>query len=144
MNLRKKHNSKEIRAMTHYNTVLRQLIAIFPRHDFEYLAKRHHKGQKFRSYNRWSQFLAMMIAQVSGLQSLRDIRDNLKSQEKRLYHLGMRKTSRATLARVNEQQPYELYKAIFYNLFHKCSKHPPKHRFKFKGKIYLLPLCQYT
>ena len=88
--------------MKNYTTILRQLTAIFPRHDFEYLANLHHNGQKFRSYNRWSQFLAMMIAQISGLKSLRDIRDNLQSQGKRIYHLGMRKTSRATLARVND------------------------------------------
>lgn len=124
--------------MAHHNTILRQLTAIFPRHDFEYIAKIHHKGQKFRSYNRWSQFLAMMIAQISGLKSLRDIRDNLRSQGKRIYHLGMRKTSRATLARVNEQQPYDLYKSMFYSLLNKCSKVAPKHRFKFKGKVYLL------
>ncbi len=124
--------------MAHYNTILRQLTSIFPRHDFEQLAKLHHKGQKFRSFNRWSQFLGMMIAQVSGLKSLRDIRDNLRSQEKRLYHLGMKKTSRATLARVNEQQPSELYKAMFYTLLNRCNRHAPKHRFKFKGKVYLL------
>lgn len=124
--------------MAHYNTILRQLTVFFPRHDFEQLAKTHHKGQKFRSFNRWSQFLAMMIAQTSGLKSLRDITDNLKSQGKRLYHLGMKKTTRATLARVNEKQPHELYKAMFYKMLTKCSKVAPQHRFKFKGKIYLL------
>ena len=124
--------------MAHYNTILHQLTAIFPRHEFDYLANIHHKGQKFRSFNRWSQFLAMMTAQVSGLKSLRDIRDNLKSQQNRLYHLGMKSTSRATLARVNEQQPYTLYKAMFYQLLDKCSKHAPKHGFKFNGKVYLL------
>jgi len=124
--------------VAHYNTILQQLTAIFPRHDFEKLAKTHHTGQKFRSFNRWSQFLAMMIAQVSGLKSLRDITDNIKSQGNQIYHLGMRKTSRATLARVNEQQPHDLYKSMFYKMLGKCSKVAPKHRFKFKGKIYLL------
>ena len=124
--------------MAHYNTILNQLASIFPRHDFEKLAKVHHKGQKFRSFNRWSQFLAMMIAQVSGLKSLRDISDNIQSQGKRIYHLGMRQTTRATLARVNEKQPHELYKAMFYKMLEKCSAVAPKHRFKFKGKIYLL------
>ncbi len=124
--------------MAHYNTILQQLTSIFPRHEFEKLAKVHHSGQKFRSFNRWSQFLAMMVAQISGLKSLRDITDNLKSQGKRIYHLGMRKTSRATLARVNEQQPHELYQSMFYKMLEKCSKFAPKHRFKFKGKVYLL------
>lgn len=124
--------------MAHYNTILHQLTSIFPRHDFEKLAKIHHHGQKFRSFNRWSQFLAMMIAQVSGLKSLRDISDNLKCQGTRIYHLGMKQTSRATLARVNEKQPNDLYKSMFYKMLGKCSTVAPKHRFKFKGKIYLL------
>jgi hypothetical protein len=129
---------KEIRAMAHYNTILQQLTSIFPRHDFEKLAKIHHRGQKFRSFNRWSQFLAMMIAQVSGLKSLRDITDNIKTQGNRIYHLGMRQTTRATLARVNEKQPHNLYKAMFYTMLSKCSNVAPKHRFKFKGKVFLL------
>jgi len=82
------------------NTILSQIAAFFPRHEFEKLAKSHHAWQKFRSFNRWSQFLAMTIAQLSGRKSLRDIATNIKAQGHRIYHLGMRKTSRATLARV--------------------------------------------
>ena len=57
--------------MAHHNTILSQIVALFPRHEFEALAKEHHVGQKFRSFNRWSQFLAMMVAQLSGRKSLR-------------------------------------------------------------------------
>ncbi|WP_176360061.1 IS4 family transposase [Desulfosediminicola ganghwensis] len=124
--------------MAHSNTILNQIASFFPRHDFEKLAKKHHHGQKFRSFNRWSQFLAMTIAQVTSRKSLRDLVSNLAVQKSRLYHLGMGPTSRATLARVNEQQPYETFKAMFFQLLHKCQANAPKHRFKFKGKIYLL------
>ena len=57
--------------------------------------------------------MAMLIGQLSGRKSLRDITDNLKVQQNRLYHLGMKPTSRATLARVNENQPASLYKTVF-------------------------------
>ena len=124
--------------MAHCNTILNQLASFFPRHDFENLASKHHRGQKFRSFNRWSQFLAMMIAQLSGRKSLRDLVGNISAQGKRIYHLGMRTTSRATLARVNDQQPYGIYKEIFFQLLQRCQARAPKHQFKFKGKIYLL------
>ena len=88
--------------MAHYNTILSQITSFIPRHDFDYHADIHHTGQKFRSYNRWSQFMAMLIGQLSGRKSLHDIVDNLKAQQNRLYHLGMKSTSRATLARVTE------------------------------------------
>ena len=124
--------------MAHYSTVLNQITSFISRHDFEYHAKIHHTGQKFRSYNRWSQFMAMLIGQLSGRKSLRDITDNLKAQGKRLYHLGMKPTSRATLARVNEQQPASLYQLVFNQLLSQCQRVAPKHRFSFKSKLYLL------
>lgn len=124
--------------MAHSNTVLNQLTALFCRHDFDKLANAHHKGQKFRSFNRWSQFVAMMIAQLSARKSLRDLVTNINAQGRRIYHLGMRHTSRATLARVNENQPYELYKELFFSLLKRCQMYAPKNRFKFKGKLYLL------
>jgi hypothetical protein len=58
--------TKEIRAMSSSNTVLKQLLSFVPRYEFDALAAMHHSGQKFRSYNRWSQFLAMLIGQLAG------------------------------------------------------------------------------
>ena len=84
--------------MAHYNTILHQITAFIPRHIFDYHADIHHKGQKFRSYNRWSQFMAMLIGQLSTRKSLRDITHNLKAQQNRLYHLGMKSTSNLKLA----------------------------------------------
>lgn len=82
--------------------------------------------------------MAMLIGQLTGRKSLRDITDNLKAQQSRLYHLGMKPTSRATLARVNEQQPASLYKAVFMQLLKKCQNVSPGHKFSFKNKLYLL------
>ena len=124
--------------MAHYNTILSQITAFIPRHEFDHHADIHHTGQKFRSYNRWSQFMAMLIGQLSGRKSLRDITDNLKAQHAKLYHLGMKPTSRATLARVNEQQPASLYETLFFQLLEKCRQVSPGHRFSFSNKLFLL------
>ena len=40
--------------MAHNNTVLSQLLAHINRHEFDQMAERHHQGQKFRAYSRWS------------------------------------------------------------------------------------------
>jgi len=124
--------------MAHYNTILSQITALIPRHVFDTHADIHHSGQKFRSFDRWSQFMAMLIGQLSGRKSLRDIVDNLKAQQNRLYHLGMKPTSRATLARVNEKQPASLYQTVFFELLKKCHMVSPGHKFSFKNKLYLL------
>ncbi len=38
--------------MAYHDTVLKQLIALVPRYEFDTLAEQHHSGQKFRSFNR--------------------------------------------------------------------------------------------
>lgn len=124
--------------MAHNNTILRQITALIPRHEFEALAKDHHVGQKFRSFNRWTQFMAMFIGQLSGRKSLRDIVMNVSAQSNKLYHLAIKPFSRATLARVNEQQPAALYERLFFKLLDRCREVSPGHRFKFKNKLYLL------
>lgn len=132
------NHNKEIRAMAHHNTILRQIVAFLPRHEFDALARLHHRGSKFRTFSRWTQFMVMFIGQLSGRQSLRDIVMNVAAQTSKLYHLGIRRCSRATLARVNEQQPAALYEAVFRKLLLQCRQFSPQHRFKFSGKLYLL------
>lgn len=124
--------------MAHHNTVFSQLLRLVPRHRFETLAAHHHRGRKLRSINRWSQFVALTLGQLSGRGSIRDLVDNLNAQGRRLYHLGCRRVTRSTLARVNEQQPHTLYEALFGELYARCQSQARGHRFRFKNKLYSL------
>ncbi len=122
--------------MAHTNTIFSQLLKFIPRHEFEKLAAEHHAGRKLRQVTRWSQFISMMLGQMTGRLSLRDIEDNMRAQSKRLYHLGARPIAKSSLARVNEKQPCELYKALFGKLLQRCQSHSPKHKFVFDNKLY--------
>jgi len=62
--------------MSHHNTVFSQLLKLIPRHEFETLSNQHHSGRSFRTATRWSQFISMAMAQLSGRNSLRDIANN--------------------------------------------------------------------
>ncbi len=125
--------------MAHCSTVLSQIVRIFPRHEFQALANKYHAGQKFRSFSRWTQFVALLTAQLTGRDSLRDIFENMTAQAGKLYHLGIKPFSRATLSRANEQQPHKLYEALFLRLMNRCQVLAPRNKaFKLKGKIYLL------
>jgi putative transposase len=92
--------NRETQALAHHNTVFAQLLKFVPRHEFEALANRHHEGHKLRKMSRWSQFVAMSLAQFSGRSSLRDIISNLSAQTVKLYHLGSCQVTRTSLARV--------------------------------------------
>jgi len=135
---KKHYQYKEIRAIDYHTTILRQIIDIFPRHEFEAIAKDFHAGQKFRSFNRWSQFIVMLIGQLSGRKSLRDLVMNISAQTHKLYHLAIKPCSRATLARVNEKLLAKLYEAVFLKLLKCCHQFASKHRFKFNGRLYPL------
>jgi len=124
--------------LSHHNTAFHQLLQPISRHEFESLAKQHHIGQKLRSASRWDQFIGLSMSQLSCRQSLRDIESNLLSQQNKLYHLGAKPIARTTLARLNEQQPYELYQALFYKLLARCATRSTNHKFRFKNPLYSL------
>jgi len=122
--------------LAHNNTVLSQFLKLVCRHEFEGLAKQHHTGQKLRKMTRWNQFTSLMLAQLTGRTSLRDIESNMSAQEAKLYHLGVQKVSRSTLSRVNENQPNTLYEALFTRLLHRCQSRAPRHGFRFKNRLF--------
>ena len=124
--------------MAHCNTILSQILKCIPRHEFESLAKEHHTGRVFRTASRWSQFVSLTIAQLSGRDSLRDIVDNMSAQVHRLYHLGSAKLSRSNLSRINENKSYALYEALFGKLLARCQRVAPNHKFKFNHPLYSL------
>ena len=124
--------------MAHNSTVLAQFLKLVPRHEFESLAKRHHKGRRLRSMTRWNQFVAMAVAQLAGRCSLRDIVSNLSAQSRKLYHLGVGEVARSSLARVNEEQPHGLYEALFGRLLARCRTAAPGHGFRFRAPLFSL------
>ena len=124
--------------MAHHSTVFSQLLKLIPRHEFEVLANQHHSGRSFRTASRWSQFVTMAMAQLSGRNSLRDIVENISAQAHRLYHLGSAKLSRSNLSRINEDKPYALYEALFGKLLSRCQGMVPGHDFRFDNPLYSL------
>jgi Transposase DDE domain/Domain of unknown function (DUF4372) len=124
--------------MAHNNTVFSQLLKLIPRHEFESLSKTHHEGGQLRKTSRWSQFVSLCLGQLAGRYSLRDIESNMHAQSARLYHLGAQPIPRSSFARLNEQQPYTMYEALFGQLYTRCQALAPKHRFRFKNKLYSL------
>lgn len=122
--------------MPHFDTVFAQLLKLVPRHDFNRLAKCNHCGGELRKMTRWSQFVAMGLGHVARRLSLRDVVATLQAQGQRLYHLGVKSVARSSLARVNEEQPYALYEALFDRLLVQCRALAPRHGFRFKNKLY--------
>ena len=128
-------NKKKSELMAHHSTILTQLLKLVPRHEFEALAKRFHKGTQSAQHDPLGAVRgAGFGAALSGRCGLRDVVANLSAQPKRLYHLGVGRVARSSLARVNAEQPHELYEALFGRLLSRCRGKAPGHGFRFKHK----------
>lgn len=103
----------EPQAMRHHNTICHALLKAIPRHRFERLAAQHRGAYRDRDLSFWSQFVALVHAQLSGAQTLRHLIAALESHGNLLYHLGMGDVRRSTLSDANRDRPAALFQAVF-------------------------------
>lgn len=123
--------------MAHSNTVFHQLLHLLDRHDFGKIERNGFRPKrKYRTLNRWGQFVVMMFAQITGRSSLRDIVHQFQFQTARLYHLGIRPVKRTTLADANNNRSAEFFQALFEHQYAKCAALAPRKKFRFKNKLY--------
>jgi len=105
-------------------TVFSQLLDHLPRHAFRRLVKRYRGDHRVRRFTCWDQFLAMIFAQLTFRESLRDIEACLGAIPERLYHLGFRcpAVSRTTLADANEKRDWRIYADFAQVLIHEARR----------------------
>ena len=124
--------------MAHCTTLFNTMLNFIPRHQFSALEKRHSTGRRSRSFSRWSQFVHLTFMQLTGRSSLRDGIQSMNSRANNLYHLGAKPVSRSTFADANNMRPASFYEALFTKIYHRCRIVSPKHKFKFKNKLFSL------
>jgi len=91
-------------------TVFSQVIDHVPNKEFQKCVARYHGDKYLRTFSCWDQFLAMVFAQLTYRESLRDIEACLRSVGGKLYHMGFRSmVARSTLADANESRDWRIY-----------------------------------
>jgi len=91
-------------------SIFAQLMDFLPSKAFWRCVKRYHGDYKLKTFSCWDQFLCMAFAQLTYRESLRDIEACLRSQQTKLYHLGIRgQVSRNTLAHANSVRDWRIY-----------------------------------
>ncbi len=123
--------------MNPYCSMFSQVLQLFPRLEFQKLAKETKSERHARGFTSWSQFVSMLFCQLGRAHSLREISGGLRSCEGKLKHLGMSAPSHSTLAYANKHRPWELYQLIFLKLFDRCRSQVKigKRKFRFKNKL---------
>lgn len=103
--------------MNHGQTIFGQIMSYIPKHKFDSCVKKYRGGYKVQSFSCWEQFLAMVFAQLTYRESLRDIETCLRAMQNKLYHIGIRsKISRSTLAYANQNRDWRIYADFAYIL----------------------------
>ena len=101
--------------MAHVSTLMGQLLQLIPRHVFDHLVDSHAwQGPNPRKSTYWSHLVAMLFDQWSARKSLRDVVFSANRQAHKLYHLGLSKLRRSTLADANQQRPAVIFEKTYY------------------------------
>ena len=91
-------------------TVFAQLTDHLPRHQFNRCVARYHGNHRIRHMSCWDQYLIMAFAQLTGMESLREIELGMQVQSEKLYHSGIRsRGARSTLADANEKRDWRIF-----------------------------------
>jgi hypothetical protein len=98
--------------MRYQSTVFGQLLKAVPRCWFERSAQEHHRGRKKRTLPAWKHLVVMVLAQLSGSRSLRDLERMVEQQPGAMAHLGVGAIARSTLSDANRVRPAALFEAV--------------------------------
>jgi hypothetical protein len=124
--------------MAHGHTILAQVLKMTPRSHIESLDKAHGTGRRSRVLSRWSQFGALVFAQLAGRHSLRDVVHCMAAQAEALAPLGLTPPKRSTLAEANNRRPATLYHTLFLTLYTRGQAVAPGHGCRFKNPLFSL------
>ena len=101
------------RMMAHKNTVLHGILEGFPWPAFGTLVEQHGSDKHVRTLPTKAQFIALVIAQLSGICGLRAAVTVVNSYAAQLYHLGGSVVKRSTLSDANALRPSAVFETLF-------------------------------
>jgi hypothetical protein len=97
--------------------IFKQVMEFMPLPTFRRCVAKYQGECRVRRFSCLDQFLCMAFAQITYRESLRDIEACLRSQQKKLYHMGIRcRVSKSTLADANEKRDWRIYAELAQHL----------------------------
>jgi hypothetical protein len=97
--------------------IFSQIMVFMPLQTFRRCVGKYRGNFKIKTFSCLDQFLCMAFAQITYRESLRDIEVCLRSQNNKLYHMGIRgNVCRSTLADANEKRDWRIYAELAHSL----------------------------
>lgn len=93
--------------------IFSQLLGYVPKDVFDRIVKKYDGNKYVKSFTCWSQFCAMVYAQLAERESLRDLESVLMHHQTCLHHMGMGRTvAKSTLAYANMTRDPEIFREM--------------------------------
>jgi hypothetical protein len=123
--------------MNYSNTIFNQLLNFLPRHKFDQFVGQHQGDRYTKRLTTWNQLVALLYAQATGKDSLREIETGLNLNKNTWHHLGIGSVARSSLADANSRRSYQIFEQLFYSLLSQCREIiPEENKFNFKNPLY--------
>ena len=122
--------------MYYSNTIFNQLLSFLPRYQFDQFVGQHNGDRYVKKLTTWNQLTALLYAQATGKDSLRDIETGLKLHQEQWYHLGINTVAKSSLSYANNNRNYEIFEKLFYALLEQCKDVTADKNFKFHNPLY--------
>ncbi len=124
--------------MAYANTIFNQLLNFVPRQHFNAFVRQHEADRYVKKLTTWNQFIALLYAQATGKESLRDIETGLLIQSEKWAHLGVQSVARSSLSYANNNRDYRVYEQLFYEILGQCQGIAVRKSFSFANPLYSL------
>lgn len=118
------------------STIFSQLLNFLPKYQFKQYVAEFEADKHVRTLTTWNQFMALLYAQVTGKESLRELETGFNLQKNVWHHLGVNSVARSSLAEANAKRDCRIYEKLFYALLERCHDITPHRKFKFDNPLY--------
>ena len=99
--------------MQYCNSIFAHLLKPVSRRTFQGIVERHDGNAYDKSFKSWDHFVALIFAQLSGIESLRALEAVWNAHWNHHYHLGCGTVARSTLADANARRPAAVFADTF-------------------------------
>ncbi len=122
--------------MNYSNTIFNQLLNFLPKNKFNQFVGQHKGDRYVKKLTTWNQLTALLYAQATGKESLREIETGFNLYTEYWYHLGINTIARSSLSYANNNRSYQIFEKLFYSLLERCRDIASERRFDFANPLY--------
>lgn len=100
-------------SMRFADSIFASLLKPIDRRQFQKVVDRHDGDAYDKSFKSWDHLIALVYAQLAGIQGLRALETGFNANPQYHYHLGTGELSRSTLSDANARRPAGIFAEVF-------------------------------